>query len=49
MDNELAKQFAEVSGHEFVIEILLSKEKGQSLKVKKFLFNERKLNKFNLD
>lgn len=35
MDNELAKQFAEVNGHEFVIEILLSKEKGKSSKVEK--------------
>jgi hypothetical protein len=34
LDHELAKQFAEFSGHEFVIEILLSKEKGKSSKVR---------------
>lgn len=34
VDQELAKLFADILGHESVIEILLSKEKGSSSKVK---------------
>lgn len=42
IDQELAKLFADFLGHESVIEILLSKEKGSSSKVK---FFDKKNNK----